>query len=146
MHMFRPSTRILRATRLPAVCLAAAITASCGSSMGPDTVVSTGSWGGEHALLTIDAGSAAIEFDCAHGSLPAPISLTNGRFDSSGDYVQEHGGPIREGEQVVHRPARYQGTVDGTTMTLTVTVSDTGDRIGSYTLTRGAAGRVFKCL
>jgi hypothetical protein len=140
------STRIPRAAWLLAVSLAAAISANCSSSTGPDGVVSTGSWGGEHALLTIDAGSAAIEFDCAHGSLPAPIALTDGRFDSSGDYVQEHGGPIREGEQVVHRPARYQGAVDGKTMTLTVTVSDTGDRIGSYTLTRGASGRVFKCL
>lgn len=143
----RTTTRRAAWVGAPLTLLSTAILlSSCASSTGPDMFVSAGSWGGEHAVLTVETNSASIEFDCAHGSLPAPIALTQDRFDVAGDYVQEHGGPIREGEQVVHRPARYQGAVDGKTMTLTVTLNDTGDRIGSFTLTHGVSGRVFKCL
>jgi hypothetical protein len=146
MMVARATTRlVVPVVVLGAVCLAAFV-AACASATGPDSVVTLGSWGGEHAVLTVEAGSASIEFDCAHGTLPAPIPLMHGSFDVGGDYVQEHGGPIREGEQVVHRPARYQGAVEGMKMALTVTLSDTGDRIGTYTLMRGVSGRVFKCL
>jgi len=146
MMVARAATRLVSQVVSPgAICLAVLV-AACASATGPDAVVTVGSWGGEHAVLTLDASGGSIEFDCAHGTLPAPIPLMHNSFDVAGDYVQEHGGPVREGEQVVHRAARYQGSVDGMRMTLTVTLSDTGDRIGSFTLTRGTSGRVFKCL
>ena len=146
MMVARAATRlVVHVVPLGAVCLTVFV-AACASATGPDSVMTLGTWGGEHAVLTLDASGASIEFDCAHGTLPTPIPLIHNSFDVGGDYVQEHGGPIREGEQVVHRPARYQGSVDGMRMALTVTLSDTGDRIGSYTLTRGVSGRVFKCL
>jgi hypothetical protein len=146
MMVARAATRLVaQVVPLGAICLAVFI-AACASATGPDSVVPLGSWGGEHAVLTLDASGASIEFDCAHGTLSTPIPLMHGSFDVAGDYVQEHGGPIREGEQVVHRPARYQGSIDGIKMALTVTLSDTSDRIGSFTLTRGTSGRVFKCL
>jgi hypothetical protein len=118
----------------------------CGTSTSPDPFVPVGMWGGDHALLTVTAASAAIEFDCAHGTLQAPIGLTHGDFDVAGEFVQEHGGPIREGEQVVRQPARYRGTIDKQTMTLRVMVIDTSQDVGTFSLTLGVSGRVFKCL
>ena len=119
---------------------------ACGTTTGPDAVIVNGTWGGEHALLEITATSASIEFDCAHGTLQVPLPLTRGAFDVSGDYVQEHGGPIRSDETVDRQPARYSGSVKGNTMILLVRLTATGEDRGTYTLTRGSSGRVFKCL
>ena len=119
---------------------------ACGTSTSPDSFVPSGTWGGDHALLTITGTAAAIEFDCAHGTLQAPLALTHGDFDVAGEFIQEHGGPIRDGEQVVRRPARYRGTIDKQTMTLRVALTDTPQEIGTFTLTLGVSGRVFKCV
>ena len=105
-----------------------------------------GTWGGEHALLEIKDTSASIEFDCAHGTLQVPLTLNRGAFDVAGEYVQEHGGPIRSDETVDRQPARYTGSVSGNTMTLLVRLTVTGQDRGTFTLTRGSTGRVFKCL
>jgi hypothetical protein len=113
---------------------------------GPDHSVPSGTWGGDHVVLSIDAARAAIEFDCAHGTLPVPIALDRGQFDVTGVFVREHGGPIREDETVVQQAAQYRGAVDGGKMTLRVRLADGLQDLGSYTLSFGAAGRVFKCL
>jgi len=118
---------------------------ACGTSTSPDSFVPMGPWGGEHALLTVNVASAAIEFDCAHGTLQAPITLTHGDFDVAGEFVQEHG-PIRVDEPIVRQPARYRGTIDKQMMTLRVTLTNTSQEIGTFSLTFGASGRVFKCL
>ena len=132
--------------RLAAVLSLIGVSLACGTSTSPDSFVAIGTWGGDHALLTVDAASANIEFDCAHGTLQAPIPLAHGDFDVAGEFVQEHGGPIREGEQVVHRPARYRGAIDKQTMTLHVTLTDTAQDVGTFSLRLGTGGRVFKCL
>ena len=122
------------------------VLAGCGTTTGPDAVIMTGSWGGDHAVLDVTATSASIEFDCAHGTLPVPLTLNRGTFDVTGDFVQEHGGPIRSDETVDRQPARYTGSVNGSTMSLHVRLTATGEDRGTYTLTRGLTGRVFKCL
>ena len=138
-------TRLIRGDSL-AVCTLLIVLAACGTTTGPDAVIMTGSWGGDHAVLDVTATSASIEFDCAHGTLPVPLTLNGGSFDVTGDYVQEHGGPIRSDETVDRQPARYTGTVRGNTMTLLVRLTATAQDLGTYTLTRGSSGRVFKCL
>ncbi len=138
-------TRLARGHRL-AVCAIVTALSGCGTMTGPDAVVVNGSWGGDHALLEITATSASIEFDCAHGTLPVPLTLNRGTFDVAGDYIQEHGGPIRSDETVDRQPARYTGTVSGNTMTLLVRLTATGEDRGTYSLMRGSTGRVFKCL
>jgi hypothetical protein len=117
----------------------------CGSS-APDSFVPIGTWGGDHASLIVTATNATIEFDCAHGALPAPITLTDGAFDMPGEYFQEYGGPIRVDETVDGQPARYRGSISRGTMTLRVSLTRSGQDVGTYSLTFGASGRVFKCL
>jgi hypothetical protein len=138
-------TRLARGHSL-AVCAIVATLSGCGTMTGPDAVVVNGTWGGDHALLEVTATSASIEFDCAHGTLPVPLTLNRGAFDVAGDYIQEHGGPIRSDETVDRQPARYTGTVSGNTMTLLVRLMATGEDRGRYSLMRGSTGRVFKCL
>ena len=53
---------------------------------------------------------------------------------------------IRVGEVPDTHPARYDGSVTGNSMTLTVRLTDTNETIGTFTLTRAGTARVFKCL
>jgi hypothetical protein len=138
-------TRLAGGHSLAVYAMVVALSA-CSTTTAPDAVVVSGTWGGDHALLEVTDTTASIEFDCAHGTLSVPLTLNRGAFDVTGDYVQEHGGPIRSDETVDRQAARYTGTVSGSTMTMLVTLTATGQDRGTYTLTRGASGRVFKCL
>lgn len=105
-----------------------------------------GVWGGTGIAVTVTASGATVEFDCAHGTIAQPVVLdASGRFSANGTYVQEHGGPIAPGPEDSH-PAVYRGTVQGSTMTLTVTLSDTAQTVGTFTAVHGASPRIVKCL
>ena len=127
--------------------LTVAAMAGCGdSSTGPSRAL-TGQWGGAHVSLAVTNTSSHLEFDCAHGDIPgAVIAGTGGVFAAGGTFVHEHGGPIRDDESPEVRLASYVGTVTLATMRLTVRLTDTGEIVGTFTLVRGALGRVVKCL
>ena len=109
--------------------------------------VEAGVWGGRGIQLAVGEGGARVEYDCAHGEIAGPVALdAEGRFSLGGTLTPERGGPAHAGESPKSFPARYEGRVSGQTMTLTVTRADTGERVGTYTLTRGAEARLFKCL
>jgi hypothetical protein len=145
-HKRGTDTSRLLATAYGAVFLAAV--AGCDSSpMSPSPVVLTGAWGGNHLSLTVMETSAHLEFDCAHGSIPGPLLAdAQGSFLLPGTLVREHGGPIREDEMPDVHAATYAGAVTGGVMQLTVHLTATNEVIGTFNLTRGAAGRVVKCL
>jgi hypothetical protein len=108
--------------------------------------VMSGAWGGDHVRLRVSEEGGALEFDCAHGQINAPFKTdAEGRFDLQGTYTSEGPGPIRIGHLPTASPARYAGRVEGETMTLGVRLADSGESLGTYTLTRGATGRVWKC-
>jgi hypothetical protein len=141
---------------LLAVSLLSAVLAEGGSCGGVGTVkggraavsktLTAGVWGGEHLRMDVGEGGASLEFDCASGIIERPVVLDgDGRFDVKGGYTPEHGGPIRRGEELKGRPARYVGRVRGETLTLTIVAADPEETIGEFTLTRGSEGRVMKC-
>lgn len=106
-----------------------------------------GDWGGEHIALVISATGADIEYDCAYGTIDTPIDFhASGSFVAIGTHTFEHGGPVREGEAPDTHPAEYRGLVVGTTMALTVTLTDTTRSVGTFTLRRGADPLIVKCL
>lgn len=133
------------------------------NSVGPSTTVNSnqsapasrqngralgnGVWGGQGISLEINDSGAEINYDCAHGTITGKvIPDREGKFTAKGFHVREHGGPVREEEKADGQPVTYQGSIEGETMTLTVTLSETKETIGSYTLTRGKSGRIRKCL
>ncbi len=106
----------------------------------------TGTWGGDHIRITIEAGSATIEYDCAHGTIEGPLTLDrNSKFKLHGTHVREQGGPIRQGFEPKTEPAEYAGWTDGKKMELTVSIGDAGEKVGTFTLTHGQLGRLWKC-
>ena len=108
--------------------------------------IANGQWGGPHIQMQVANGSATIEYDCANGTISGPLRVdSRGRFSLLGKHVREHGGPIRMGEDRSGVPARYTGWTDGKTLKLTVTLVNNKTKLGTFELTRGSAGRVFKC-
>jgi hypothetical protein len=69
---------------------------------------------------------------------------SEGRFDARGTFTRE-GGSIRVGIPRVRRAARYEGQVSGQRLSLTVTLTDTSQTVGTFTLTRGSEGQLRKC-
>ena len=109
-------------------------------------VAQTGSWGGEHISLEVAEQGARIEYDCAHGSIDEKMVLDgDGRFNSTGSYTREHGGPIRRDEIPDTHPARYDGQIKNGTMTLKVTETDTSEIVGTFTLVYGQKPQIMKC-
>jgi hypothetical protein len=109
--------------------------------------VSIGKWGGNHIGMDVTSGGAQLDFDCAHATITQPIQLDgNGNFDAPGLYAQEHGGPVRMGEDQDGKPARFKGRVTGKTLTLTITLDGSAESIGSYTLELGKFSRIRKCM
>jgi hypothetical protein len=119
--------------------------ASCDIDVAaPDMV---GEWGGEHILLSLTLDGGTLEYDCAHGTIEETIVPDrSGNFVVSGIHVREHGGPISEDEIPDEHPARYVGWTNGRSMTLSVTLTDSGDSLGTYELRLGEQARLFKCL
>jgi hypothetical protein len=116
------------------------------SSSGMQSVM-TGTWGGDHVQMDVAKDGAKLEFDCAHGAIDEPLVVSrDGRFDLKGVFVRERGGPVRQGHEEKRLPARYAGRVDRKTMTLSIKLTETGQDIGTFTLTQGSAARLTKCL
>ena len=128
--------------------VALALLAGCGGPSRPtEGQVEIGSWGGDHVRLDITERGGTTEYDCAHGTIDEALVVDrDGRFSASGTHTFEHGGPVRDDEMLNRHPARYDGRVTGDKLQLTVTVTDTPQIIGPFTLTRGATTRLVRCL
>lgn len=113
---------------------------------GPSSPV-TGSWGGEHIGLTLDAGGGALEYDCAAGRIDEPlVTGPAGEFAANGSHTPGTGGPERLGQGRPSYPARYSGHVSGETMRLRVSVPARNLELGPYELRRGAEPQLLRCL
>ena len=109
--------------------------------------VAPSEWGGDHVGLIVLATGGTLEYDCASGTIDQPVVAgTNGNFVARGTHTIGHGGPIMAGEIPDRHPARYDGWTDGETMRLSVTLTDTGQKLGEFKLVRGQSPHVFRCL
>jgi len=106
----------------------------------------TGLWGGDHISMEVTEGGASIVYDCARGSINEKIVPDrSGKFAARGFHVKGHPGPTRLGEDTKGEAANYVGSLDGETMTLTVTLRESNEMVGSFTLTYGKMGRIRRC-
>jgi hypothetical protein len=99
--------------------------------------VPAGTWGGRNAVLAVTASGATAQFKCgATGTISVPLRLHASTFDVPGTYrsLLVNAGP---------QPARFAGSVSGSSMTLDVTVG--GQSIGTFALTMGTAPSFDVC-
>lgn len=104
----------------------------------------TGQWGGPGISLLIEGGIAQVQFDCAAGTIDSNLSA-GGAFSAPGTYRAGQAGPIRVGQIFSSQRATYSGSVADNSMTLSVRLED-GSSVGPFTLIRGDAGQIRRCL
>jgi hypothetical protein len=117
-----------RSHRIEWLCVvgAAVIFVGCASSsINPlplDGKLPLGTWGAENAGMIVGDTAMHLHIGCTFGDVSGRIPLTaNGSFDVAGSYMLR-AYPIAVGPTV---PARFTGQLDGSTVTITVTVNDT---------------------
>lgn len=122
------------------------ISMSAQHAQGANRPVPEGVWGGEHLRMEVTATGAALEYDCANGTIERPLVLdARGRFLARGTHAPERGGPTPRNGRPAAARARYVGVVRRDTMTLTVTLENRKQPIGVFTLTRGTEALLMKC-
>lgn len=132
---------------LAAAIAAASACASSGTALPPsDGRVAVGTWGGDTAGMIVQDTALHLHVGCTFGDVSGrPVLDQNGHFDATGTYML-HAYPVAVGPAV---PARFAGTLDGATMTVTVTVDDTvGHRtvvLGPVTVTYLVEPRMRNC-
>ncbi len=70
----------------------------------------------------------------------------NGDFQADGFHTRESFGPVRLDNLPKPQPAHYEGKISGDTMTLVVTLTESKEKVGEFTLEHGKTGRLRKCL
>jgi hypothetical protein len=121
-----------------------------GSTRGRRTrasdALTPGVWGGDHIRFEVTERGASVEYDCAHGTVEGRIVVgRDGRFSVTGMHYEEHGGPVRAGEDEVSYPVRLSGVVGGSLMKLTVTRAGTRRVVGTFSLARDREANLVKC-
>jgi hypothetical protein len=123
------------------VLFAAWMSLAAGSARVPE-----GNWGGTGIAIEVTASGARIELDCARGTIDAPLTLdADGKFDLSGSLVFERPGPVREGAPDRKQSVRYQGRLEGETLTLLVVSPQASRPPNPLSAVRGKTPRLRKC-
>ena len=101
-----------------------------------------GTWGGDNAGLIVSETDVHVHIGCTLGDAVGPIHPdVSGRFQATGTY-NVNAFPVDRG--IVH-PASFTGMIDGHTMTLTVSLSDTALVLGPVTLIYGTEPKMGPC-
>lgn len=110
------------------------------------TDVPTGIWGGTGLILTVEEKGGSIQYECADGQIEQTLKVNaQGNFSAKGTHTPQRGGPIRVDSKLAGQPVLYEGKVSGNTMTLRVTLTETKEVIGEFTLERGVTPRLHRC-
>lgn len=108
--------------------------------------VPASTWGANGIRLAVEENAGTIEYDCADGKIEEPLKVDEqGNFTANGVHIRQKGGPIREDSPPPRQLARYQGRISGNTMTLKVTLTETDEVIGKFSLERGKTPRMHRC-
>jgi hypothetical protein len=131
----------MAAALLVSVCSAGAGTLSAQSP------VPTGVWGGKGIQLTVTAGGATIDYGCDAGTIDEQLLAgSSGKFTARGKHSFGRGGP-RQPDDAAPKPhrARYEGTLNGNTIRLSVFLPDLARQVGEFTLERDRRADLERC-
>ena len=107
---------------------------------------SLGMWGGPDIEMEVTEQGAALDFDCALGTILEPLLLDAvGKFQAKGTFHSQHGGPIKKNQPSRGIDVLYSGIIQGDTMRLEFTLGESKESPQKFTLVRGQAGNLRKC-
>ena len=101
-----------------------------------------GTWGGDNAGMIVNGNDVHVHIGCTLGDAAGPIHPdANGQFELTATYnVDAY--PVNRG---ITHPATFSGQIVGQTMTLTVSLTDTGQVLGPVTLVYGKEPKMGPC-
>lgn len=103
-------------------------------------------WGATGIILNVEEKGVIIQYECADGQIEQSLMMNEqGNFEAAGIHSPQRPGPIRVDAKLASQPARYEGKISGDTMTLKVTLTETKEVVGEYTLERGKTPRMTRC-
>jgi hypothetical protein len=125
-----------------ATTITAVATLACASTPGAPITDVTGTWGGDNAGLIATDTSAHVHIGCTLGDTKGRITPdADGHFVIAGTFnVDAY--PVDRG--IIH-PAEFTGQIVGSSMTLTVVLTDTGRQLGPVTLVFGKEPKMGPC-
>ena len=110
-----------------------------------DPTIAAGFWGGPHIRLHLNESGGEVEYDSGRGTLSEALKIdSEGRFSIKGTHTNQPPGPIRSGFQPRTQPALFTGILTGQTLELTVTLTEPQTIVGTFKLTQGNEGRLWK--
>jgi hypothetical protein len=110
------------------------------------TKVAAGKWGGTGIGLSVGETDVSLEFDCATAEIARNLMIDKaGNFSAEGFYIRRSPGALRTKFPPKRAAARFVGKISGKTMTLRITLIETDEKIGDFTLQRGKTSTIRKC-
>lgn len=104
-------------------------------------------WGGNGIRVTVEQKKVTVEYACADGEIAGRLKTdARGNFKVNGIHIRQRGGPVRVDAKPESQPVRYEGKITGRTMTISVTLTQTGENIGTFELKRDVTPRLIRCL
>jgi hypothetical protein len=130
---------------LMAAIIGGSLLAAC-SQAGEAPVSAVGTWGGDRLNLVLGPTGGRLEYDCATGSIDAPVRLdAAGRFSARGTHIPHQPGPERIDQATTPRTATYDGRVAGNVLELSVRI-DGEATAHTYRLERDRTVKLLRCL
>lgn len=106
-----------------------------------------GNWGGQGISLKIEENGANLQFDCAEAEIQGKIIINDkGFFSINGEYIRNGPGPIRLNMPSRRQNALFEGKISGNIITLSVTLTDSKDKIGDFKVKLDASPVIRRCL
>jgi hypothetical protein len=126
--------------------VALACSSTTSSVLPPDGLLQLGTWGGDSGAMIVSDTAMHLHISCTYGDVSGRIAVnTDGSFDVAGRYLLR-AYPIAVGPTM---PARFVGKLNGTTVTVSVTVNDTVQHAtvvrGPVTVKLGDDPRLLPC-
>ena len=122
------------------------LTVDAAGSKKKNRKIKDGLWGGSHISMEVERGKARLQFDCANAEITSRlITDSAGRFELSGRYTQEHGGPVRLDQKPKYQEALFTGTLKGDTLDLAIVLTESRDKVGDFRLKYGQEPELYRC-
>ena len=108
--------------------------------------VKRGIWGGRGISFVVEKNSSLIDLDCGKAAISSRLrARKDGKFSAIGIMTRSGPGPVMRDAPPRAQRVRFEGRVSGKQMTVKVTLADSGDLVGDYTLGRGAQSELTRC-
>jgi hypothetical protein len=116
------------------------------ATLSPDTTPFTGKWGGQGISVIASDTQVTLDFDCASGIISKKVLMSNNQFSEKGTYTQFSGNVPINADPPLPKNVQYEGLLSVNNLSLTIKSEDGKTLIGKYTITKGDAGKIVRCL